>query len=133
MALPKPYQPVTMWRFCDQAKTQGMARRSDSDRAPKRRAGREPIFSIAKRAKAKRVASDWASQIHDLVEEIREPGVENMREITLVLVLMALGDAQLGGPLSGALALPRSTARDAAERMLRESIEREGTAATQAG
>lgn len=71
--------------------------------------------------------------IHDLVEEIREPGVENMREITLVLVLMALGDAQLGGPLSGALALPRSTARDAAERMLRESIEREGTAATQAG
>ena len=71
--------------------------------------------------------------IHDLVEEIREPGVENMREITLVLVLMALGDAQLGGPLSAALELPRSTARDAAERMLRESIEREGAAAAQAG
>lgn len=71
--------------------------------------------------------------IHDLVEEIREPGVENMREITLVLVLMALGDAQLGGPLSAALALPRSTARDAAERMLRESIEREGAAAAQSG
>lgn len=71
--------------------------------------------------------------IHDLVEEIREPGVENMREITLVLVLMALGDAQLGGPLSTALALPRSTARDAAERMLRESIERQGAAAAQAG
>ena len=70
--------------------------------------------------------------ILDLVEEIREPGVENMREITLVLVLMALGDAQLGGPLSAALALPRSTARDAAERMLRESIEREGLAAAQA-
>lgn len=71
--------------------------------------------------------------IHDLVDEIREPGVENMREITLVLVLMALGDAQLGGPLSAALELPRSTARDAAERMLRESIEREGAAAAQAG
>lgn len=70
--------------------------------------------------------------ILDLVEEIREPGVENMREITLVLVLMALGDAQLGGPLSAALALPRHTARDAAERMLRESIEREGLAAAQA-
>ncbi len=47
MALPKPYQPVIRWRFCDQAKTQGIARRSAIDLAPKRRAGREPILSIA--------------------------------------------------------------------------------------
>ncbi len=45
MAEPTPYQPVMMWRFCAQANTQGMARRSASERAPKRRAGREPILS----------------------------------------------------------------------------------------
>ena len=44
-ALPTPYQPVMMCRFCAQANTQGMARRSLKLLAPKRRAGREPILS----------------------------------------------------------------------------------------
>ena len=43
--LPTPYQPGTKCRFCDQANTQGIARRSLSDWAPNRRAGREPMLS----------------------------------------------------------------------------------------
>ena len=42
MPLPTPNHPGTKCRFCDQANTQGMARRSLSERAPNRRAGREP-------------------------------------------------------------------------------------------
>ena len=34
-----------------------------------------------------------------------------MHEDTLALVLMALGDAQLGGPMAEALGLPRDTSR----------------------
>jgi hypothetical protein len=34
-----------------------------------------------------------------------------MHEDTLALVLMALGDAQLGGPMAEALDLPRDTGR----------------------
>ena len=49
-AVPTPYQPVTRWRFWLQPKTQGMARRSSSVLAPKRRAGREPSFSQASSA-----------------------------------------------------------------------------------
>lgn len=56
--------------------------------------------------------------IHDLVEELDDVGSGQMREVTLGLVLMALGDAQLGLPLSQALGLPRSQARELAERML---------------
>ncbi|MFA7584991.1 MAG: helix-turn-helix domain-containing protein [Novosphingobium sp.] len=56
--------------------------------------------------------------IHDLVDDIKEYGSGSMREITLTLVLMAMGDAQMGGSLSHALGLPRTTARDMAERML---------------
>ena len=56
--------------------------------------------------------------IHDLVQELDTTGTGALRETTLVLVLMALGNAQLGGPLAHALQLPRETVRDAAERML---------------
>ena len=56
--------------------------------------------------------------IHDLVEELHDGGAGNMRELTLNLVLLALGDALLGQPLANSLGLPRGTARDTAEAML---------------
>jgi AcrR family transcriptional regulator len=56
--------------------------------------------------------------IHDLVEDVRDPDAHGQRELTLTLVLMALGDALLGGPLTQSLELPRTAARDRAERML---------------
>ena len=46
--------------------------------------------------------------------------------MTLALVLMALGDALMGGPLSQAIELPRTAARDVAEKMLVEAAERAG-------
>ena len=60
--------------------------------------------------------------IHDLVVELDEFGGETRRDTTLALTLMALGDALLGGPLSRALELPRTRARDCAEAMLVESM-----------
>ena len=62
--------------------------------------------------------------VHDLVDRVG-PGVEQietMHETTLTLILMALGDALLGGPMAKALELPREAARQTAERMLIESI-----------
>lgn len=41
-----------------------------------------------------------------------------MHEDTLALVLMAMGDAQLGGPMAEALALPRDTARTLATELI---------------
>lgn len=64
--------------------------------------------------------------IHDLVEEFHDYGASNMRETTLTLVLMALGDAQLGGLLSQSLGLPRDTTRDAAERFLMDAAHMNG-------
>lgn len=64
--------------------------------------------------------------IHDLVEELHEFGAGNMRETTLTLVLMALGDAQLGKLLSESLELPRDTLRDAAERFLVDAAQLQG-------
>lgn len=64
--------------------------------------------------------------IHDLVEELHEVGAEAMREITLSLVLLALGDALMGAPLSASLGLARTAARDQAERMLVEGALRAG-------
>ena len=64
--------------------------------------------------------------IHDLVDELHTMGSGSMREVTLSLVLMALGDALMGEPLSLALDLPRTSARDQAERMLVEAAVRAG-------
>ena len=64
--------------------------------------------------------------IHDLVDELHPMGSGSMREVTLSLVLMALGDALMGEPLSLALGLPRTSARDQAERMLVEAAVRAG-------
>ena len=64
------------------------------------------------------------STIHDLVVDLDDFGTGQQRGTTLALVLMALGDALMGGPLSLALELPRTAARDKAEAMLIESLEK---------
>lgn len=63
--------------------------------------------------------------IHRLVDEISaDAGVEPqlLREETLQLTLMALGDALLGGPMARAVDLPRERAREMAVAQLRKSV-----------
>lgn len=62
--------------------------------------------------------------IHRLVDEIAEEGHADasLHELTLELVLIALGDALLGGPLSASLGLPRETGREIAGRKLAQSF-----------
>lgn len=62
--------------------------------------------------------------IHDLVVDLDEFALDTQRSTTLTLTLMALGDALMGGPLSQALALPRTAARDRAEAMLVEGLQK---------
>ena len=64
--------------------------------------------------------------IHDMVDELDASGAGTMRDVTLTLTLLALGDAQMGGPLAESLGLPRHTARDMAERLLIDAADREG-------
>ncbi|MEJ6010987.1 helix-turn-helix domain-containing protein [Novosphingobium aquae] len=64
--------------------------------------------------------------IHDMVDKVNGHDEEPMHEVTLSLVLMALGDAMMGEALSGSLGLGRETARDQAEKMLIEAAERAG-------
>ena len=55
--------------------------------------------------------------IHKLVDDLSEghqPGRPSIHEETLQLVLTALGDALLGGPMAKALGLPRTAARELA-------------------
>ena len=61
--------------------------------------------------------------VHDLVVEVHDYESPVLRETSLTLALMALGDALMGGPLSTSLELPRSAARDNAERLLLAAIE----------
>jgi AcrR family transcriptional regulator len=58
--------------------------------------------------------------IHRLVDQLAEDHErpKSLHEETLSLVLMALGDALLGGPMAKALGLPRGTARELAVRQL---------------
>lgn len=59
--------------------------------------------------------------IHQLVDQIAVEGEGAgvaLREDTLSLVLMAMGDALLGAPLAKSLGLPRSAAREIALRQL---------------
>jgi AcrR family transcriptional regulator len=59
--------------------------------------------------------------IHDLVDELIEDHDSAelpLHDETLQLVLMALGDALLGGPMAKALGLPRGRARELAARTL---------------
>lgn len=62
--------------------------------------------------------------IHDLVEELHDEGSGAMPQLTLNLVLLALGDALLGQQLARSLGLPRGSARDTAEAMLMQSLGR---------
>lgn len=62
------------------------------------------------------------SAIHRLVDELAEEHeAELIREDTLTLVLMAMGDALLGKPIADALGLPREAAREIAFRQLQDS------------
>ena len=63
--------------------------------------------------------------IHKLVDEIGEEGHADtsLHELTLEMVLMALGDALLGGPMSASLGLPRETGRQIAGRKLAASFD----------
>lgn len=59
--------------------------------------------------------------IHRLVDDLsegHEPGRPSIHEETLQLVLTALGDALLGGPMAKALGLPRTAARELALKTL---------------
>lgn|SRR5512139_2394270 len=63
--------------------------------------------------------------IHDLVEELHDEGSSALPQLTLNLVLLALGDALLGQQLAKSLGLPRGSARDTAEAMLMQSLGRQ--------
>ena len=61
--------------------------------------------------------------IHRLVDKLAASALtpnlaDLIRENTLMLVLLALGDSQLGGPMAAAIGLPREKARDIATRSL---------------
>ena len=66
--------------------------------------------------------------IHEIVDELAPEEAENhggvmtMHENTLTLVLLALGNAQMGPALARSLNLPENAARDQAEKLLTESI-----------
>lgn len=62
--------------------------------------------------------------IHDMVDELDASGAGIRREVTLTLVLLALGDAQMGGSLTKSLGLRPDTARAMAERVLTDAAER---------
>ena len=72
--------------------------------------------------------------IHNLVDQIAEDGMaaDSLHELTLEMVLMALGDAVLGGPLSASLGLPREAGRQIAGRKLAASFD-EWQARSQSG
>jgi AcrR family transcriptional regulator len=61
--------------------------------------------------------------IHALVDDIADSGHANtgLHALTLQLVLMALGDSMLGGPLSASLGLKREAGREIAGRLLEQT------------
>jgi len=62
--------------------------------------------------------------IHRLVDEVGEGGHEdgNLHQLTMELVLLALGDSLMGGPLSASLGLDRGAGRDIAAERLAQSF-----------
>lgn len=73
--------------------------------------------------------SSIVETIHHLVDDIgadeatMERDVSHLREDTLSLVLMAMGDALIGKALARSLGLPDTAARDRAQKMLEASLE----------
>lgn len=63
--------------------------------------------------------------IHELVDDLAKDEADDthLREDTLALVIMALGDALVGHQLAASLGLDRNSARTLAERRLSESME----------
>lgn len=62
--------------------------------------------------------------IHDLIDQLGEGHADlPMHKDTLGLVLWAMGDALLGGPLAKSLGLPRDTAREMATELLTASLD----------
>lgn len=66
--------------------------------------------------------------IHRLVDEIADDAHEDrtLHDDTLTLVLLALGDALMGEPMARSLGLPRTRARDLAERLMVASMAKVG-------
>ena len=78
----------------------------------------------------------FARAIHEMIEDVHEEGEgadhqadREALESTLMVVLIALGQSLLGAPLCSALNLPQQTAREIAERMLKDSLVRAGRTA----
>jgi AcrR family transcriptional regulator len=67
--------------------------------------------------------------IHDVVNHLDDGDTGALREVTLTLVLLGLGDALMGGPLAQSLGLDRNAGRGRAEAMLIEAAERAGWSA----
>lgn len=67
--------------------------------------------------------------LNPIVEEIRRvvmrfEDFRRVREVTLVMVLLAMGDAQLGRMLTDSLGLPRTESRRSAESILQGALDR---------
>ncbi len=60
--------------------------------------------------------------IHALVDELADPAYTAIANVTLALVLTALGDALLGGPMAEELGLSRDTARKLAFEQLMSMV-----------
>ncbi|HCF24325.1 MULTISPECIES: helix-turn-helix domain-containing protein [unclassified Novosphingobium] len=56
--------------------------------------------------------------IHELVDDLGDHETAQMHDVTHALCVMALGDALMGAQLAQSLGLPRTSARDMAEKML---------------
>ena len=57
--------------------------------------------------------------VHNLVEDLGEHRGAPVRQITQMLVLAALGDGMIGGPIAEALEVPRETTRATVAQQLR--------------
>ncbi|MES2498797.1 MAG: TetR family transcriptional regulator [Pseudomonadota bacterium] len=57
--------------------------------------------------------------VHNLVEELGEHRGAPLRQITQILVLTALGEGMIGGPIAKALEVPRETTRATLAQQLR--------------
>ena len=64
--------------------------------------------------------------IHDMVDKVNGHDEEPMHEVTLSLVLMALGDALMGAQLAQSLMVDRRTTRDHATAMIAASLVKAG-------